>query len=97
MKNLNRFGRLGWHGGKLVLRVLAILVPVVVGVLWSVVKLFSGARVSTGSVEDPIWHDYTTEELIERKIYVGEVPWPENGDHYAWNGHYGDYVNEKWR
>lgn len=100
MQNLNRFGRLGWHGGKLVLRVFVILVPVAVGALWSVWKLFAG----TFAQENPLfgrsargWLAEDPEELLDHKMYPGGVPWPENAEHYAWKGHYGDYVNEKWR
>lgn len=96
MKNLNRFGRLGWHGGKLVLRVLAILVPAAAGALWAVWRLLSGISTQENPLADS-WLAEDPEKLLNQKMYSGGVPWPENAEHYAWNGHYGDYVDEKWR
>lgn len=98
MKNLNEFGRLGWHGGKLVLRVLAILVPVAVGALWSALQtILSVFGQEPGGQPDDWNFGYSVDEQIRQKVSVTGVPWPENVEHSAWQAHYGDHIDEKWR
>lgn len=100
MRNLEWFGRLGWHGSKLVLRVFVILLPLLAGAFWSVFRIVLAVFDEEPANGQSQWErlaGYSVEEQIQKKVSITGIPWPENAEHYAWKGHYGDHVNEKWR
>ncbi len=81
MLNLNYLKRLGLHGGRLVWRVMAILVPVVGGALWNALRETFARQAEQREPES------------EYGVFADGTPWVENVEHEQWEAYYGKDVH----
>lgn len=83
MKNLNWLGRLGWHGGKLVLLTL-VIVLVRLSSLVQPLLLAAGKGMLDGAADvpkpDSDAYPYDLDDQETYKVDAYGRPWPENGE-----------------